>query len=462
MHRKTLKLFILSVFFIVPQVYADTIKLKNGTTLEGKILEESPSTIKIEYNVTKNIKDLKSIDRSEIKEIIKVSEDDIAFNAIKSLLPTDDQLSSDDYEKILADKPAKFLTQYPSSKHKESVQKIIDELEKEKAVTEAGGVKLNGKWITADDVAKDPYNHQARMIAVKIVNANKKNNYSIALDHFDELQMNYAYSLAYNETIPLIKEILPKYDTILKREEISYEARIKERKEQYKSMVDEDIKRTEAAFQARLKQFQSRREEAKELKKVWLPVNKWDLDSILDTRRTIVKEISKLESLNLASIGSTANALSAAFKAFANKELESAKNQLEIARTNGARGKIINALSSDLRDALKIDAEEKKAAALAAATAAAEEAARKEEEAKELKKKEAAAAEKARQEEAAAIAAAEKAARDAAAKKGISFQTILMILAIALIGITIGAKIFFKPEEVEEFAQEEPLQEEEH
>ena len=237
---------------------------------------------------------------------------------------------------------------------------------------------------------------------------------------------------------------------------------IKERKEQYKSMVDEDIKRTEAAFQARLKQFQSRREEAKELKKVWLPVNKWDLDSILDTRRTIVKEISKLESLNLASIGSTANALSAAFKAFANKELESAKNQLEIARTNGARGKIINALSSDLRDALKIDAEEKKAAALAAATAAAEEAARKEEEAKELKKKEAAAAEKARQEEAAAIAAAEKAARDAAAKKGISFQTILMILAIALIGITIGAKIFFKPEEVEEFAQEEPLQEEEH
>ena len=61
---------------------ADTIKLKDGTTLEGKILEENPSTIKIEYNVTKSIKDIKSINRSEIKEITKVSVDVIAFNGI--------------------------------------------------------------------------------------------------------------------------------------------------------------------------------------------------------------------------------------------------------------------------------------------------------------------------------------------------------------------------------------------
>ena len=51
--------------------------------------------------------------------------------------------------------------------------------------------------------------------------------------------------------------------------------------------------------------------------------------------------------------------------------------------------------------------------------------------------------------------AAEKAARDAANKKsGISFQTILIILVIVLIGITICVKIFLKPEE-EEIAPEE-------
>ena len=155
------------------------------------------------------------------------------------------------------------------------------------------------------------------------------------LDHFDELQMNYPYSLAYGKTIPLIKETLPKYDITLKREEKAYQVRNKEREDQYKSMEEEDKKRTEAAFQAGLKKFQLRKQEAKELKKIWLPVNKWDLESILDARRTIVKESDKLESLNIALTGSTATALSAAFKAFADKELETAKSQLEVAKNNG-------------------------------------------------------------------------------------------------------------------------------
>ena len=142
---------------------------------------------------------------------------------------------------------------------------------------------------------------------------------------FDELQMNYANSLAYSETIPLIKEVLPKYDVTLNREEKSYEARIKEREDQYKSMEDEDKKRTEAAFQAGLKKFQLRRKEAKELKKIWLPVNKWDLESILDARRTIVKEIDKLESLNLALIKSTANALIHCIQSFCRRRIGNSK-----------------------------------------------------------------------------------------------------------------------------------------
>jgi len=458
MHSKILKFFIIPLFFIAPQLDADTIKLKDGSILEGKILEESPSTIKIEYNVTKSIKDIRSINRSEIKEIDKVSEDKIAFNTIKSLLPTEDLLSTDDYDKILADKPAKFLALYPSSNHKDSVQQIIDEIEKEKALTESGGIKLNGKWITGVEAAKDKYNHQAQILAVKIIKANKENNYSLMLDHFDELQMNYPYSLAYGETIPLIKETLPKYDITLKREEKAYQVRNKEREDQYKSMEEEDKKRTEAAFQAGLKKFQLRKQEAKELKKIWLPVNKWDLESILDARRTIVKESDKLESLNIALTGSTATALSAAFKAFADKELETAKSQLEVAKNNGARGKAIDKLSDDLENSLKADAETQKATAIATAAAEAEETAKKEEEAKALKKKKADDEKASREAADAADAADEKASREAAAKKsGISFQTILMILAILLIGITLCVKIFFKPEEKfeEELLQEE-------
>jgi len=112
-----------------------------------------------------------------------------------------------------------------------------------------------------------------------------------------------------------------------------------------------------------------------------------------------------------------------------------------------------------LKNSLKADAETQKATAIAAAAAEAEETAKKEEEAKALKKKKADDEKASREAADAADADAEKASREAASKKsGISFQTILMILAILLIGITLCVKIFLKPEE--KFEEEEPLREE--
>ena len=140
--------------------------------------------------------------------------------------------------------------------------------------------------------------------------------------------------------------------------------------------------------------------------------------------------------------------------------METAKSQLDIAKNNGARGEAIDKLSEGLEESLKADADAKKAAAIAAAAAEEEEAARKAEEEKEAKKQKEA-AEQASSEAAAAKEAAEHASRESANKKrGISFQTILIILAIVLIGITICIKIFFKPEE-DEFASEDEFTPEE-
>ena len=61
---------------------ADSIKLKDGTVLEGKILEETPTSIKIEYNLTKSIKDIKIVKRSDAVEISKEAEDEKAFNQL--------------------------------------------------------------------------------------------------------------------------------------------------------------------------------------------------------------------------------------------------------------------------------------------------------------------------------------------------------------------------------------------
>ena len=245
---------------------ADSIQLKNGTILEGKILEETPDSIKIEYNLTKSIKDIKTIKRSDAVEISKEAEDEKALKKLTNILPTADLITAEGYDEILAGSLANFMRDFPSSSLKNKVQTIIDELQKEKKLVESGSIKLNGKWISSDEAAKDSYNHSAKVVLAKMQEMLKKGRFAEALDNFEILQKEYSYSISYDESIPVTLELLPNYDVILAREEKAFEIRNKEREEQYKSMEVDDKLRTEEAFQNAMKKFQEKLTEAKEIK----------------------------------------------------------------------------------------------------------------------------------------------------------------------------------------------------
>ena len=93
--------FLYSILLLlsIATLTADTIKLKDGTVLEGKVIKETPDSIDFEYNFTKSIKETKTIKRSDIKVIDKEEADEIALEEIKKLLPTASLLSTDDYDK---------------------------------------------------------------------------------------------------------------------------------------------------------------------------------------------------------------------------------------------------------------------------------------------------------------------------------------------------------------------------
>ena len=66
MSHKSLSHLIIAFIFLINNLSADSIKLKNGTVLEGKIVEETTDSITIEYKVTK-------IDLSQVSAGIIVS-----------------------------------------------------------------------------------------------------------------------------------------------------------------------------------------------------------------------------------------------------------------------------------------------------------------------------------------------------------------------------------------------------
>ena len=66
MSHKSLSHIIIAFIFLINNLSADSIKLKNGTVLEGKIVEETTDSITIEYKVTKSINDIKTVKRSDV------------------------------------------------------------------------------------------------------------------------------------------------------------------------------------------------------------------------------------------------------------------------------------------------------------------------------------------------------------------------------------------------------------
>ena len=447
MSNKSLSHLIIAFIFLIYNLSADSIKLKNGTVLEGKIVEETTDSITIEYKVTKSINDIKTVKRSDVLEIQKEPEDEKAFKKLNGILPTDDLLSAEDYDEIINGSLTEFLNTFPASKLKGKVQEVVDELKKEKALIESGNVKLNGNWISPEEATKDNYNHSARIVLARMQSMSKKGNYQDAFNYFEELQNKFPHSIAYTNSIPAALENLPKYDIILTREEKAYQIRTKEREEQYKSMDAQDKLRTEQAFQLAMKKFQEKVEEAQTMKKVWLPINQWDLKSIQGARQTIVKETKRLESINLTANRTTSIALSNAFLNVSSGDLENAKKELAVAKTNGARGQAIDDLSDKIENDLKEKQETERAAAIAAAEIERKEKEDSEKEAKEKKKAEEEALAEAEYSQKNSNSNINSTSPEPEESGGIPLQTILIIIVVLLSVSTVCAKIFLKPKE---------------
>ena len=146
MHFKSVSYLLILLILTCHNTIADSIKLKDGTVLEGTILEETPDSIKIEYNLTKSIKDIKIVKRSDTLEISKEAEDEKALKKLTTILPTADLITIEGYDELLNGHLADFIRDFPSSNLKSKVQDIIDELQKEKKLVESGNIKLNGKY----------------------------------------------------------------------------------------------------------------------------------------------------------------------------------------------------------------------------------------------------------------------------------------------------------------------------
>src|SRR5581483_5043345 len=99
--RKFLLLFLFVASFY--EAAADTVTLKTGDKLNGKITSETDSQVTMRVQVSATISDERTINKDEIASIEKEQPDELAFQDLRNLKP-DPQMSysADTYDRILS------------------------------------------------------------------------------------------------------------------------------------------------------------------------------------------------------------------------------------------------------------------------------------------------------------------------------------------------------------------------
>ena len=289
------------------RLIADTITLNNGISMEGTLISQTAGSVRFE--VGKSVKQVRTFKRSEIADLVVVPKDEIALAEIKKLLPTPDLLDSTAYRRMIEGAPSRFLAAFPTSTYKTEVEKIIATLEDERAKVIAGGVKLDGGWVTKEQISSDAYNHGARVALATISGRIAKNEFLDSLREFDALESSYPDSVSYPAAVIVIREALPKHGARLTSQLATSTRNNARRKLDYSRMREVERERAEASYNRELAGFLKSHAAAKKAKKKWRDFHTWDLASIQDAQEEVKLEQARLAKIEVGLLRERAHAL---------------------------------------------------------------------------------------------------------------------------------------------------------
>lgn len=308
---------------------ADTIKLKNGDSLDGTIVAEDATSVTIKTTVVGKITDNKVVARSEIASIVKKTPEDDAADAVKAMLPTEDFLQPSAYNKLIADGPAKFLAQYPNSKYRAEILAIKKTLEDEQAQTRRSMRKVDGKWLNGEEMQANDYNIQALKAYREMEKAIAADDYRGALLAFVKLESIGKFSLSYPKAIEAARKVVEKYGGNLAVAIKAVPVKLKEADARLANLNPGDRAAAKAEREKLKKEFLVKLAEEKKNKVKFTSVMDTDVSSLTEAAKQVETEGKRLAALNLTAISDTATRYDRVLKLIGQKKYEEASVRLD-------------------------------------------------------------------------------------------------------------------------------------
>lgn len=283
---------------------ADTIRLRNGTELEGIIVSEDNEHYVALVQVTKTIRDQRKIPKSDVIEIVGVKKDEVAFEAIQKLTPTPDLLGPEEYKRRIED-TEEFVTTHASSRLASDAIKILKELEEEAAVVKAGGIKFNGKIIPAEERAKKAYTLDSQIAASAVTTAGDAGNRTAALRAWSDFEKEFPTSRAFIETKPYVIKLMRSQLAAIDGQLATLDKRLKERADGIERIPSKDRARTKQILAEESAEYLRLIEQEKKAQIRWISLDPYHKAPMTQTKSLLEREIKRLTELDNSSLPDT-------------------------------------------------------------------------------------------------------------------------------------------------------------
>ncbi len=273
--------------------HADTVVLKNGDKIEGKILREDAAGYVVEIKIG-TIRDEKTFARADVSFVEKEKADEKAFIEIEDLVPAPELLGKAGYDARIA-KIAEFVKSYPDSSKVADAKKMLEILNAELAIVQAGGIKFGEEMVAPADYEANAYDYDVKIAEKQIKDAVARRDLLGALRMFSEYGERFGEPEGYQGTAVLMLQVLQAYRLNLEENIASFAKRTEKRQAGLASMAADDRAKTERALKEQMEKVQKNFEDEKAAGQKWTTPDSFHKDSMDEALRQVVTETARLE-----------------------------------------------------------------------------------------------------------------------------------------------------------------------
>lgn len=294
--RKTPLVAASCLFLFAQAATADTIVMKNGEKIVGKLLREDADSYVIEVMVTETIRDEKILPRADVSFVEKEKADLKAFAELEGLVPAPELLGKDAYE-LRIEKLREFLKAYPESEKAKDAKAMIDLLSAEHAIVAAGGIKFGEEMVSPEDYEANAYEYDVRISEKQIKDAVARRDLLAALRLYAEYGVKFGESEGQQGLAALMLQVLGAYKISLEENLASLDQRIEKRQAGLASMALDDRSKTESALKEQMEKIAKRFADEKAAGQKWPTPDAFHKESMDESLRLVTSETARIQNL---------------------------------------------------------------------------------------------------------------------------------------------------------------------